>query len=161
MRALWAVDHVVKYRSMCFRGPHAEFIEVLTLEYRPSRRRRVEISVATRVRGYGLSLNLGGGPDNEIKIQFILDILEKLNISNILSPMSQIWANVLLWWARIEQHGLYWELVNWQSLPPIDQLDQNLGVLVVHMRTWSLHWLHLRPRLFCIKNKQNPTKPTE
>jgi hypothetical protein len=73
MRALWAVDHVVKSRSMCFRGQHAEFYEVLTLECRPSRRRRVEISVATRVRGYGLSLNLGGGPDNEIKIQFILD----------------------------------------------------------------------------------------
>jgi hypothetical protein len=38
------------------------------------------MSVATKVRGYGLSLNLGGGPDNEIKIQFILDILEILNI---------------------------------------------------------------------------------
>ena len=95
MRALWAVDHVVKSRSMCFTGPHAEFYEVLALECRPSRRRRVENFDATRVRGYGLSLNLGGGPDNEIKIQFILDILEKLNISNILSPMSQIWANVL------------------------------------------------------------------
>jgi hypothetical protein len=59
---------------MCFTGPHAEFYEVLTLECRPSRRRRVEFFDATRVRGYGLSLNLGGGPDNEIKIQFILDM---------------------------------------------------------------------------------------
>jgi hypothetical protein len=76
MRALWAVDHVVKSRSMYFTGPHAEFYEVLTLECRPSRRRRVEISVATRVRRYGLSLNLGGGPDNEIEIQFVFEILE-------------------------------------------------------------------------------------
>jgi hypothetical protein len=88
MRALWAVDHVVKFRSMCFTGPHAEFYGVLTLECRPSRRHRVEISDATRVRGYGLSLNLGGGPDNEIKIQFILDILANLNIFQ--HPLSNV-----------------------------------------------------------------------
>ena len=85
MGALWAVDHVVKSRSMCFTGPHAEFYEVLTLECPPSRRYLVELSVSMRARRYGLSIDLGGRLDSEIKIQFIFDILE-----NYILPTSSL-----------------------------------------------------------------------
>jgi hypothetical protein len=70
------VDHVVKSSSICFTGPHAEFCKVLTLECPPSCRQLVEHSAGMRARRYRLSIDLDGGLDNEIKIQFILDILE-------------------------------------------------------------------------------------